>query len=84
MRQQVPYAAIGLPLILVASRVKGLHSLAATQVLAETKNLKLVAARLGHANEMLALRRYGHVLPGADRQAADLLGEVVRRRAPGS
>ena len=56
----------------------------ATLVLAETKNLKLVAARLGHANEMLVLRRYGHLLPGADRQAADRLGEVVRRRAPGS
>ncbi len=51
----------------------------ATLVLHETKDLKLVAARLGHADETLALRTYGHLLPGLDRAAADRLGEVVRR-----
>ena len=61
-------------------RLYDLRHTMATLVLAETKNLKLVAARLGHANEMLVLRRYGHLLPGADRQAADRLGEVVGRR----
>ena len=52
----------------------------ATLVLHETKDLKLVATRLGHSNEMLVLRTYGHLLPGADREAADRLGVVVRRR----
>jgi integrase len=54
----------------------------ASLVLHETKNVKLVATRLGHANETLVLRTYGHLLPGVDRQAADRLGEVVKR--PGS
>jgi integrase len=53
----------------------------ATLVLHETKDLKLVATRLGHSNEMLVLRTYGHLLPGVDREAADRLGEVVKRRA---
>lgn len=52
----------------------------ATLVLHETKDLKLVAARLGHSNEMLVLRTCGHLLPGVDREAADRLGDVVRRR----
>jgi integrase len=52
----------------------------ATLVLHETKDLKLVATRLGHSNEMLVLRTYGHLLPGADREAADRLGQVVKRR----
>ncbi len=52
----------------------------ATLVLHETKDLKLVATRLGHSNEMLVLRTYGHLLPGVDREAADRLGELVQRR----
>jgi hypothetical protein len=38
----------------------------ATITLHETKDLKLVATRLGHANEMLVLRTYRHLLPGMD------------------
>jgi len=52
----------------------------ATLVLHEMKDLKLVATRLGHSNEMLVLPTYGHPLPGVDREAADRLGEVVKRR----
>jgi single stranded DNA-binding protein len=52
----------------------------ATLVLHDTKDLKLVATRLGHRDETLLLRRYGHLLPGVDRKAADRLGELVRRR----
>lgn len=52
-------------------------------VLHETKDLKLVAARLGHSNEMLVLHTYGHLLPGVDREAANRLGEVVQRRVKG-
>ena len=55
----------------------------ASVVLHETKDLKLVAARLGHASELLVLKTYGHLMPGVDREAADRLGEVIRRRARG-
>jgi len=55
----------------------------ATLVLHETKDLKLVAARLGHADETLALRTYGHLLPGVDREVARRLGEVIRLRGDG-
>lgn len=51
----------------------------ATIALNRTKDLKLVATRLGHANEMLVLRTYGHLLPGLDRRIADELGEAIRR-----
>lgn len=51
----------------------------ATIALNRSKDLKLVAARLGHANEMLVLRTYGHLLPGLDRRLSDELGEAIRR-----
>ncbi|MDQ6772539.1 MAG: tyrosine-type recombinase/integrase, partial [Candidatus Dormibacteraeota bacterium] len=60
-------------------RLYGLRHTMATLVLSETKDLKLVAARLGHANEYLVLRRYGHLLPGADREATERLSEVIRK-----
>lgn len=65
-------------------RQVGLYALRhtmATITLHETKDLKLVATRLGHANDMLVLRTYGHLLPGVDREAARRLGVVVPVRA---
>jgi integrase len=53
----------------------------ATITLADSKDLKLVATRLGHSNENMVLRAYGHLLPGVDREAAQRLGELVKRRA---
>ncbi len=50
----------------------------ATLVLSKTRDLKLVAVRLPHADETLARRTYGHLLPVADRATADRLGEAVR------
>jgi integrase len=58
-----------------------LRHTSATLTLKDTKDVKLVAQRLGHANETMVLRVYGHVLPGADREAARRLGELVKRRA---
>jgi hypothetical protein len=52
----------------------------ATVALNRTKDLKLVAARLGHANEMLVLKTHGHLLPGLVRRLADELA----RRSSGS
>ena len=58
-----------------------LRHTSASIVLHETKDLKLVAARLGHVNETLVLRTYGHLMPGADRDAADRLSQAVKRPA---
>jgi integrase len=58
----------------------GLRHTMATLILQQTKGIKLVAARLGHANEYLVLRRYGHLLPAeVDREAADQLRESLQR-----
>ncbi len=57
-----------------------LRHTSATIMLADSKDLKLVATRLGHSNETMVLRVYGHLLPGADREAARRLGELVKRR----
>jgi integrase len=57
-----------------------LRHTSATLMLSDTKDLKLVASRLGHANEVMVLRTYSHVLPGADKEAARRLGTLVRRR----
>ena len=62
--------------------VRTCHTMASL-VLHETKDVKLVASRLGHASELLVLKTYGHLLPGVDREAADRPGEVVKRRAQG-
>lgn len=56
-----------------------LRHTSATLTLRETKDVKLVAQRLGHANATMVLRVYGHVLPGADREAARRLGELLPR-----
>jgi integrase len=60
-------------------RLYDLRHTMATLVLHDTKDIKLVAARLGHANEYLVLRRYGHLLPGVDRDATDRLSEMIRQ-----
>lgn len=50
-----------------------------SRTLGGTKDLELVAARLGHSNEMLVLETYGHLLPGLDRRLADELGSAIKR-----
>jgi integrase len=65
--------------------LSGLRHTMATLIFHPTKDIKLVAARLRHANEYLVLRRYGRLVAGADREAADQpresLLEPVRRQA---
>ncbi len=50
----------------------------ATLMLLRRESPKLVAARLGHVNESLLLKTYGHVIPGQDREAADRLADTLR------
>ena len=76
-RVEDAFAAImrraGLPPV----RLYDLRHTMATLMLYQGEQLKLVAARLGHANETMVLRRYGHLLPGMDRQAAERLGRLL-------
>jgi integrase len=53
----------------------------ATLVLHATKDLKLVAARLGHADETLVLRTYGSPAAGRGSGGGPAPGAVIRPRA---
>jgi integrase len=53
------------------------HTMASLMLL-RRESPKLIAARLGHANETLVLRTYGHLIPGQDHDAADRLAETLR------
>jgi hypothetical protein len=50
----------------------------ATFMLVRRESPRLVAARLGHANETLVLRTCGHVIPGQCHEAADRLAQMLR------
>jgi integrase len=59
-------------------RLYSLRHTMATLMLLRRESPKLVAARLGHANETLLIKTYGHVIPGQDQEAADRLAETLR------
>ena len=50
----------------------------ATLMLLRRESPRLVAARLGHTNDTLVLRTYGHVIPEQDQEAADRLAQMLR------
>ena len=50
----------------------------ATWCLANGVNLKTLSARLGHANEVITLRTYAHLLPGADEAAAQAFSSFAK------
>ena len=67
-------------------RLHDLRHFMATQMLAHGVAVVTVAQRLGHARASTTLNVYGHCVPGADRDAADyiadlLAGETNRVRA---
>ena len=64
-------------LVITAVLLEVLRHTTATLVLADSKDLKLLASRLGHTSEHLVLKTYQHLLPGADRAAADRLGRYL-------
>lgn len=55
----------------------------ATHLLREGVDIKTLQRRLGHSSAAITLDTYGHVLPGADDQAAEAMSEVLRRAARG-
>ena len=56
--------------------VRSLRHLVATQLIAAGVDVVTVAGRLGHSPG-ITLRRYAHVLPAADRAAADRMAAIM-------
>lgn len=70
---QVSSERAGLPSI----RFHDLRHTAATLMLLQGINPKVVSERLGHASVAITLDRYSHVLPSMQRDAAEVLGRAL-------
>jgi len=55
----------------------GLRHFSATALAGRGVGIRTIAGRLGHANPNLTLRTYAHFLEVADREAADVMGELA-------
>ena len=66
-----------LSLGLCGVRLHDLRHYVATQLLAAGVDVRTVAGRLGHRNVATTLNVYAHFVPGADRQAADVLAGLL-------
>jgi integrase len=62
-------------------RFHDLRHTAATLMLAEGVNPRLVSETLGHASVAFTLDVYGHILPGMGRDAADKMGRLLGGKA---
>ena len=49
----------------------------ASEALAAGVPLSVVGVRLGHANRATTSDVYGHLVPSADRQIADIVGRLL-------
>ncbi|HEX8770155.1 MAG TPA: tyrosine-type recombinase/integrase [Acidimicrobiales bacterium] len=58
-------------------RLHDLRHLHATELLAAGVPVKTVAGRLGHARASMTHDRYGHWVPASDRDAADIIGQIL-------
>jgi integrase len=67
--------ALGLPQV----RLHDLRHTHASHLLGGGADLNTVSARLGHATPAFTLSQYGHLLPGADRNAIDRLAARLER-----
>jgi integrase len=63
----------GIPVI----RFHDLRHTAASLMLNHGVESFIVSRRLGHSTVQITMDLYGHILPGAQRQAADLMNELV-------
>ena len=59
-------------------RLHDLRHTPATLLLAKGVPVKVVSERLGHASPTITLQVYAHVMPGNQRDAADLFARLVR------
>lgn len=62
---------------LAGVRLHDLRHFVASQMLAAGADVRTVANRLGHANPATTLAVYAHLIPAADRAAADELGRLI-------
>jgi integrase len=60
-------------------RLHDLRHFAATRLLVAGVPVKTVAGRLGHANAATTLNVYAHVVESSDAEAAQVLGDLLRR-----
>jgi integrase len=70
-------AAIGAGLLPVI-RLHDLRHTHATLLLAKGVPVKVVSERLGHAQPTITLQVYAHVMPGNQRDAADLFARLIK------
>jgi len=61
----------------VEARLQDLRHFAATRLLAAGVPVRTVSGRLGHADAAMTLNVYAHFLASSDRQAADVVGNLV-------
>lgn len=54
----------------------------ASLMIAAGVNAKALSAYMGHANISITMDRYGHLMPGNEREAAGMLDSYLRQRAP--
>jgi integrase len=62
-------------------RLHDLRHFMATQMLGSGVAVPVVSARLAHARASTTLNVYAHAIPGADADAAELIGGIVNRRS---
>jgi integrase len=56
----------------------------ASLMIAAGVNAKALSTYMGHATISITLDRYGHLMPGSEHEAAQMLDEYLARNAPGS
>ena len=61
-------------------RLHDLRHFMATEMLAHGVAVVTVSQRLGHARASTTLNVYAHCVPGADRDAADYIAELLNSR----
>ena len=61
-------------------RLHDLRRTHATLLLAKGVPVKVVSERLGHSTATITLQVYAHVMPGNQRQAADLFASLIKGR----
>jgi integrase len=64
--------------LVVAARAVAAHT-NAMLLLANREPVKTVSERLGHASATITMQVYAHVLPGSQREAAELFASLVER-----
>jgi integrase len=60
-------------------RLHDLRHTHATLLLANREPVKTVSERLGHASATITMQVYAHVLPGSQREAAELFASLIER-----